>query len=266
MFGFWRFSSPDLKPLTPFSRLASMTSPTEEPKKPDSHRSSRPPLNERILTTMNRRSVAAHPWHDLEVGPGAPTIFNVVIEISKGSKVKYELDKTTGLIEVDRVLYSSVVYPHNYGFVPRTLCEDNDPIDVLVIMQEPILPGCFLRAKAKGVIPMIAETIRNGEADAGKTQEQLLLGFFCIQGYYGNSDICVISNGNFEDKRCDEKRDWIHSKKDGVNHSEQQGLYGPFQLLKLPLLSLDINNPQGHEAAVVSEFFTTKIDLFYWGF
>ncbi|XP_028067558.1 soluble inorganic pyrophosphatase 4-like [Camellia sinensis] len=58
-----------------------------------------------------------------------------VVEISKGSKVKYELDKKTGMIKVDRVLYSSVVYPHNYGFIPRTLCEDNDPMDVLVIMQ-----------------------------------------------------------------------------------------------------------------------------------
>jgi inorganic pyrophosphatase len=58
-----------------------------------------------------------------------------VVEITKGSKVKYELDKKTGLIKVDRILYSSVVYPHNYGFVPRTLCEDNDPMDVLVLMQ-----------------------------------------------------------------------------------------------------------------------------------
>ena len=58
-----------------------------------------------------------------------------VCEITKGSKVKYELDKKTGLIKVDRILYSSVVYPHNYGFIPRTLCEDNDPMDVLVLMQ-----------------------------------------------------------------------------------------------------------------------------------
>ncbi|KAH9787207.1 Soluble inorganic pyrophosphatase 1 [Citrus sinensis] len=94
-----------------------------------------PRLNERILSSMSRRSVAAHPWHDLEIGPGAPTIFNVVVEISKGSKVKYELDKKTGLIKVDRILYSSVVYPHNYGFIPRTLCEDNDPMDVLILMQ-----------------------------------------------------------------------------------------------------------------------------------
>uniref|UniRef100_N1QWX4 Soluble inorganic pyrophosphatase n=1 Tax=Aegilops tauschii TaxID=37682 RepID=N1QWX4_AEGTA len=94
-----------------------------------------PRLNERILSSLSRRSVAAHPWHDLEIGPGAPAVFNVVVEITKGSKVKYELDKKTGMIKVDRILYSSVVYPHNYGFVPRTLCEDNDPIDVLVLMQ-----------------------------------------------------------------------------------------------------------------------------------
>ncbi|KHN16395.1 Soluble inorganic pyrophosphatase [Glycine soja] len=114
-----------------------------------------PRLNERILSSLSKRSVAAHPWHDLEIGPEAPQIFNCVVEITKGSKVKYELDKKTGLIKVDRVLYSSVVYPHNYGFIPRTLCEDNDPIDVLVLMQEPVLPGCFLRARAIGLMPMI---------------------------------------------------------------------------------------------------------------
>ncbi|XP_020082895.1 soluble inorganic pyrophosphatase isoform X1 [Ananas comosus] len=120
-----------------------------------------PRLNERILSSLSRRSVAAHPWHDLEIGPGAPAVFNVVVEITKGSKVKYELDKKTGLIKVDRILYSSVVYPHNYGFIPRTLCEDNDPIDVLVLMQEPVLPGCFLRARAIGLMPMIDQ----GEKD-----------------------------------------------------------------------------------------------------
>jgi inorganic pyrophosphatase len=120
-----------------------------------------PKLNERILSSLSRRSVAAHPWHDLEIGPAAPQIFNCVVEITKGSKVKYELDKKTGLIKVDRILYSSVVYPHNYGFVPRTLCEDNDPIDVLVLMQEPVYPGCFLRAKAIGLMPMIDQ----GEKD-----------------------------------------------------------------------------------------------------
>ncbi|THU53626.1 hypothetical protein C4D60_Mb10t16420 [Musa balbisiana] len=138
-----------------------MVPPPEVPTKFSGMQISHPPLNERILSSMSRRSVAAHPWHDLEIGPGAPTIFNCVVEIGKGSKVKYELDKKTGLIKVDRVLYSSVVYPHNYGFIPRTLCEDNDPLDVLVIMQEPVLPGCFLRAKAIGLMPMIDQ----GEKD-----------------------------------------------------------------------------------------------------
>ncbi|KAL5716156.1 inorganic diphosphatase [Ranunculus cassubicifolius] len=101
------------------------------------------------------RQCLAHPTHDLEIGPGAPQVFNVIVEITKESKAKYELDKKTGLIKVDRTLYQSVVYPHNYGFIPRTLCEDNDPMDVLVLMQEPILPGCFLRARAIGLMPMI---------------------------------------------------------------------------------------------------------------
>jgi inorganic pyrophosphatase len=119
------------------------------------------PVTDYSTLSMDRHSVAAHPWHDLEIGPEAPAVFNCVVEIGKGSKVKYELDKKSGLIKVDRILYSSVVYPHNYGFIPRTLCEDNDPIDVLVIMQEPVLPGCFLRARAIGLMPMIDQ----GEKD-----------------------------------------------------------------------------------------------------
>ncbi|KDO70970.1 hypothetical protein CISIN_1g027710mg [Citrus sinensis] len=134
-----------------------------------SNNSGGPPvaLNERILSSMSHRSVAAHPWHDLEIGPGAPAVCNCckslrqVVEIGKGGKVKYELDKASGLIKVDRVLYSSVVYPHNYGFIPRTICEDSDPMDVLVLMQEPVLPGSFLRCRAIGLMPMIDQ----GEKD-----------------------------------------------------------------------------------------------------
>ena len=75
----------------------------------------------------------------MDIGEDAPSLFNAVIEIPRGSKVKYELDKATGMMFVDRILYSSVVYPHNYGFIPQTLCDDNDPLDVLVIMQVCIL-------------------------------------------------------------------------------------------------------------------------------
>ncbi|KAM7263531.1 hypothetical protein ACFE04_001214 [Oxalis oulophora] len=146
-----------------------MAPPIETPakivvSKPSPH----PPLNERILSSMTRRNAAAHPWHDLEIGPDAPKIFNCVVEISKGGKVKYELDKKTGLIKVDRVLYSSVVYPHNYGFIPRTICEDADPMDVLVIMQEPVLPGCFLRAKAIGLMPMIDQVYCSDKKNENK--------------------------------------------------------------------------------------------------
>lgn len=92
-----------------------------------------------------------HPWHDLPNPIAtADQELNVVIEIPKGSKVKYELDKPSGLLRVDRVLYSSVHYPANYGFIPRTLAEDDDPLDVLVLGQEPVAPLAFLEARAIG--------------------------------------------------------------------------------------------------------------------
>eukprot|EP00898_Chlorokybus_atmophyticus_P003107 jgi/Chlat1/3798/Chrsp259S08836 len=120
----------------------------------------KPPQRQITFSQMMNRGFG-HPWHDLEIGGDAPKIVNAVIEISKGSKVKYELDKKTGMMMVDRVLYSSVVYPHNYGFIPRTLGDDNDPVDILVLMQEPAMPNCYLRAKAIGVMPMIDQ----GEID-----------------------------------------------------------------------------------------------------
>ena len=86
----------------------------------------------------------AHPWHDVPIGDAAPEEFTALIEIPKGSKVKYELDKETGLLKVDRILYSSVIYPANYGFIPRTLGDDEDPLDVLVLMQEPVQPLSLL--------------------------------------------------------------------------------------------------------------------------
>lgn len=96
-----------------------------------------------------------NPWHDVDLGEDAPEIFNCIIEIPIGSKVKYELDKPTGLLRVDRILYSSVHYPANYGFLPRTFCDDNDPLDVLVLGQVSVAPLCIMRAKAIGVMQMI---------------------------------------------------------------------------------------------------------------
>ncbi len=91
--------------------------------------------------------MVAHPWHDVPL-PADPSVwFPVYVEIAKGSKVKYELDKVTGLLRVDRILYSAVSYPANYGFVPRTYCDDGDPLDVLVLGQEEVGPQVLLRAR-----------------------------------------------------------------------------------------------------------------------
>jgi len=98
----------------------------------------------------------AHPWHDLPNNPDEVAQgFNAVIEIPKGSRVKYELDKPTGLLRVDRILYSSVIYPANYGFIPRSYCGDMDPLDVLVLGNEPVVPLTMMRARAIGVMHML---------------------------------------------------------------------------------------------------------------
>jgi len=96
-----------------------------------------------------------HPWHDIPVDESAVAeAFPVVVEIPKGSKNKYELDKHTGFLRLDRVLYSAVHYPADYGFLPRTFCDDGDPLDVLVLGQEPVYPLTVVQARAVGVMRM----------------------------------------------------------------------------------------------------------------
>jgi inorganic pyrophosphatase len=100
----------------------------------------------------------AHAWHDLPNSiETCEQYFNVVIEIPSGSKVKYELDKPSGLLKVDRVLYSSVMYPANYGFLPRSYCDDGDPLDSLVLCQEPVVPLSLMQVRAIGVMRMLDE-------------------------------------------------------------------------------------------------------------
>ena len=96
-----------------------------------------------------------HPWHDTYVDETViANAFPVVVEIPKGSKNKYELDKETGLLRLDRVLYSAVYYPADYGFIPRTYCDDGDPLDALVLGQEPVYPLTIVEARAIGVMRM----------------------------------------------------------------------------------------------------------------
>jgi inorganic pyrophosphatase len=98
-----------------------------------------------------------HPWHDIDPGPYPPANWTAVIEIPRGSNVKYELDKRSGLLRVDRVLYSAVFYPANYGFLPQTLAEDDDPLDVLVLCQEPVAPLAIIESRPIGVLAMLDE-------------------------------------------------------------------------------------------------------------
>jgi inorganic pyrophosphatase len=96
-----------------------------------------------------------HAWHDVELRTDAPHVFNAIVEIPAGSTVKYEVDKATGLLRVDRVLYSAVHYPANYGFFPQTYCGDGDPLDVLVLGQAVVTPLVIIRATPIGVLRMI---------------------------------------------------------------------------------------------------------------
>lgn len=95
-----------------------------------------------------------HPVHDIEVPADIRSFVPTVIEIPRGSHLKYEVDKPTGLLKLDRVLYSAVFYPANYGFIPRTHAPDGDPLDILVLMQEPVAPLSIVRARALGGLNM----------------------------------------------------------------------------------------------------------------
>ena len=102
-----------------------------------------------------------HPWHGVETGAAAPKVVRAVIEIEKGSKAKYELDKDSGLLKLDRVLFSAVHYPANYGFIPQTYCDDKDPLDILVISSLEFRPLSLVDAKVIGCMRMVD----NGEQD-----------------------------------------------------------------------------------------------------
>jgi inorganic pyrophosphatase len=102
-----------------------------------------------------------NPWHEVENNLNTAKELDCIIEIPMWSKVKYELDKKSGLIKVDRILYSSVHYPGNYGFFPKTFCDDHDPLDVLVIGQSPFIPLAIVRVRAVGVLSMLDEGRRD---------------------------------------------------------------------------------------------------------
>ena len=132
----------------------------------------------------------ANLWHDVTPDRVRPDNFIAVIEIEKGSKSKYELDKTTGFIILDRVLYTSTHYPANYGFIPRTYAEDNDPLDVLVLCSEPILPLSMVRCYPIGVFSML---------DQGKMDEKIIAIPFNDPNYNVYHDISELPDHTFRE-------------------------------------------------------------------
>ncbi len=102
-----------------------------------------------------------NPWHNVDHAYDSSGFINGIIEIPKHTRAKYELDKESGLLKLDRVLYSAMYYPANYGFIPKTYCDDKDPLDILVLSQIEVVPLCLVKAKIIGVMRMLD----NGEAD-----------------------------------------------------------------------------------------------------
>ena len=107
-----------------------------------------------------------HPWHSIDPGNDAPVYVKAIIEIPKGSKGKYEMDKASGLLRLDRVLFSSVHYPANYGFIPQTYCDDHDPLDILVICSIDVFPMSIIEAKVIGAMSMVDGTERDDKVIA----------------------------------------------------------------------------------------------------
>lgn len=104
---------------------------------------------------MMHMTTVKHPWHGVSFGELAPRVVNAIIEIPQGSRCKYEIDKPSGLLKLDRVIFSSFYYPINYGFIPQTYGGDKDPLDILVITSLPVQPLTIMEAKVIGVMQMI---------------------------------------------------------------------------------------------------------------
>lgn len=129
-------------------------------------------------------------WHDISPERITRKDFEAVIEISKGSKMKYELDKETGLLKLDRVLHTSTHYPANYGFIPRTYADDNDPLDVLVLCSEKIEPLALVRCYPIGVISMV---------DGGHADDKIIAIPFGDPTYNAYKDISQLPKHIFDE-------------------------------------------------------------------
>ena len=159
-------------------------------------------------------------WHDVSLGDNAPKEINVIVEIPKGSKNKYEIDKETGLISLDRANYTAAPYPFDYGFVPQTLWEDNDPLDVVVLTTFPLHPGILVEVRPVAVMEMIDD---------------------------GESDYKIIAVPA-EDKRWDDVNDIEDLNKHKLR--EIQHFFETYKDLKGEGVKVTINGVKGREEAI----------------
>lgn len=131
-----------------------------------------------------------NPWHDIALGDKLPEQVPAVVEVPRGSRNKYELDKDTGLLRVDRVLFSAVHYPANYGFIPRTFCEDDDPLDILILGQEAVYPLTILAARPVGLLKM---------TDQGKADDKIIAVHVNDPDYAGYSTLDELAPHRMEE-------------------------------------------------------------------
>eukprot|EP01025_Chloroclados_australasicus_P013693 TRINITY_DN16426_c1_g1_i1.p1 TRINITY_DN16426_c1_g1~~TRINITY_DN16426_c1_g1_i1.p1 ORF type:complete len:243 (+),score=32.85 TRINITY_DN16426_c1_g1_i1:113-841(+) len=177
-----------------------------------------------------------HPWHDVKAGEKAPDVVTAVIEIPEGSKVKYEIDKETGMLNVDRVLYSSMVYPHNYGFIPQTLCDDGDALDILVLMQGPVPPLACMRAKTIGAMRMI---------DCGEQDDKIIAVCADDPAYKHINDLSELPEHRWKEIRSffqDYKRGQLEEKY-GRENFESVEIVGPDETCETPRARFSFKDP-----------------------
>jgi inorganic pyrophosphatase len=120
-------------------------------------------------------------WHQLEPGPDAPDVIYVIVEIPKGSRNKFEYGKELGVIKLDRVLFSSLHYPGDYGLIPRTLYDDGDALDVLVMINEPTFPGCIIEARPIGLFKMLDQGLPDDKVLAVPASDPIFNGYQDIE-------------------------------------------------------------------------------------
>lgn len=122
-----------------------------------------------------------HPWHQVSTGENTPQSVNAIIEITKGSKTKYELDKESGLLRLDRVLLTHLTYPVHYGFIPQTYCADNDPLDVIVICSEQVVPLSIVEATVIGALHMLDGGQQDDKIIAVATHDNAVNTITCLE-------------------------------------------------------------------------------------